>query len=246
MPSTDEASPITIQIEPMPSSTPTSGQLSADALDRALLATVQILVPPDNGQDSSSGSGSILTSQGHILTNFHVVGNPDTGQLFNNSTQINIATSGDLRESVEVRYLGQVLEYDLKLDLALIKITATKNGSPLPENLNLITFPIGDSESVRIGQELSIIGFPGLGGNSVTFTKGTVSGFLTNEGWVKTDAEINFGNSGGAAINQAGELVGVPSAAAGETVELPGKIGLVRPLKLAQPLIDRAFREAGE
>ena len=236
---------IVIEVEPTPISQPAAAtqSLSSEALNRALLATVQILVPGDNGK-KSSGSGSILTKEGYILTNFHVVGDQLTGELYNNSGNIWIGTSSDdLKQPAEIQYLAEVVEYNRALDLALIKIISTKSGEALPANLNLTTLPIGNAETVQIGQELSIIGFPGLGGDSVTFTKGTVSGFLSDEGWVKTDAEINFGNSGGAAINQAGELVGVPSAAAGETVDLPGKIGLVRPLNMAQPLIDRALRE---
>lgn len=238
--------PIVTELQPTPthSSPATSEPISSEALNRALLATVQILVPGDDGQESSSGSGSILTSKGYILTNYHVIIDPASGQLYNQLGHIWIATSeADLKEPAQVKYLAKVVDYNQPLDLALLKITSTKSGEALPENLNLTTLPIGNSEYVEIGQELSIIGFPGLGGDSVTFTKGTVAGFITNDSWVKTDAEINFGNSGGAAINQAGELVGVPSAAAGETVNLPGKIGLVRPINLAQPLIQRAFTE---
>lgn len=238
--------PVITELQPTPthSSPATSEPISSEALNRALLATVQILVPGDDGQESSSGSGSILTTEGYILTNHHVIMDPESGQLYNQLGHIWIATSSaDLKEPAQVKYLAKVVDYNQSLDLALLKITSTKSGEALPENLNLTTLPIGNSEYVEIGQELSIIGFPGLGGDSVTFTKGTVAGFITNDSWVKTDAEINFGNSGGAAINQAGELVGVPSAAAGETVNLPGKIGLVRPINLAQPLIQRAFTE---
>ncbi len=63
------------------------------------------------------------------------------------------------------------------------------------------------------------IGNPGLGGDTPTLTRGTVSGFLLDDennlpqGWIKTDAEINPGNSGGMAINANGELIGVPTQA---------------------------------
>jgi len=241
-----DPTPVVAELQPTPthSSRATSEPISSEALNRALLATVQILVPGDDGEESSSGSGSILTTQGYILTNHHVIMDPVSGELYNKLGHIWIATSSaNLKEPAQVKYLAKVVDYNQPLDLALLKITSTKSGEALPANLNLTTLPIGNSEYVEIGQELSIIGFPGLGGDSVTFTKGTVAGFLTDERWVKTDAEINFGNSGGAAINQAGELIGVPSAAAGETVNLPGKIGLVRPINLAQPLIQRAFTE---
>lgn len=231
------------------SGTPASGPTPTltEGLDRALLATVQIIVPVDGQRRSSAGSGSVLTEKGHILTNFHVVGNPDTGRLYNRQGLIYVAVSPpDLKDPPKVEYIAELMEADQRLDLALVKIIADRDGRPPPPNLNLTTMPIGDSDTVKIGDELSIIGFPGLGGATVTFTKGSVSGFLTDEGWIKTDAEINPGNSGGAAINREGQLVGIPSAAAGEAVQLPGKIGLVRPVNLAQPLIELALRDAGE
>ena len=203
--------------------TPTTPPLS-EALDRALLATVQISVPMDGGRRTSSGSGSVLTEEGHILTNFHVVGDPGTGQLYNRRGLIYVAVSPpDLRDPPQVEYVAELMQGDQVMDLALIKITAREDGRDLPTDLNLTTMPVGDSATVDIGDELSIIGFPDLGGATVTFTKGSVSGFLTDEGWIKTDAEVNPGNSGGAAINREGQLVGIPSAAAAETVRLPGQ-----------------------
>jgi len=235
---------------PTPSPTleePTPTPLPSEALNRALLATVQIIVPVDRESRSSAGSGSVLTEEGHILTNFHVVGNPDTGQLYNRRGLIYVAVSpSNLRDPPQVEYVAELMQGDQVMDLALIKIIATQDGRGLPANLNLTTMPVGDSDTVEIGDELSIIGFPGLGGATVTFTKGSVAGFLTDEGWIKTDAEINPGNSGGAAINRDGQLVGIPSAAATETVRLPGKIGLVRPVNLAQPLIELALTDARE
>lgn len=224
---------------------PTSTPPPSEALDRALLATVQIIVPVDGQRLSSAGSGSVLTDKGHILTNFHVIGDPDTGRPYNRQGLIYVAVNPrDLKSPPQVAYLAQLVQGDQDMDLALIRLAATQDGGDLPPDLGLETVPVGDSDTVRIGDELSILGFPGLGGETVTFTRGSVSGFLASEGWIKTDAEINAGNSGGAAINRAGELVGVPSAAATETVEVPGKIGLVRPINLARPLIELALRDA--
>jgi len=218
---------------------------SAAALDRALLATVELNVPIDGERRSSSGSGSVLTGKGHILTNFHVVGDPKTGKLYNRQGTIYVAVSpADLKGTPQVRYAAEVVKIDQRLDLALLRILMTHEGAPLPANLGLTTIVVGDSDTVAIGDELSIIGFPGIGGDTVTFTKGSVSGFLTAEGWIKTDAEINSGNSGGAAINRTGQLVGIPSAAATETTRVPGKIGLVRPVNLARPLIEWALTDA--
>ncbi|HIQ05885.1 MAG TPA: trypsin-like serine protease, partial [Anaerolineae bacterium] len=221
--------------------------LPSERLERALLATVQIIVPMDRQRRSSAGSGSILTEKGHILTNFHVLGDVKTGRLHNRRGVIYVAVSApNLKDPPQVEYIAELMQADQALDLALIEIVAKEDGGDLPALLGLTTMPIGDSDTVKIGDELSIIGFPGLGGDTVTFTRGSVSGFLTDEGWIKTDAEINSGNSGGAAINREGQLVGIPSQVAAETFRHPGKIGLVRPVNLARPLIELALMDAQE
>ena len=239
--------PMMTLVRPTPSPTlpQPSPTLLSEVLDRALLATVQIIVPVDGRRQSSGGSGSVLTEKGHILTNFHVVGNPDTGQLYNRRGLIYVAiSSSNLKDPPEVKYIAELMGDDRGLDLALIKIIAQSDGRDLPAELGLTTMPVGDSDTVKIGDEMSIIGFPGVGGSTVTFTRGSGAGCLTDEGWIKTDAEINPGNSGGAAIDREGQLVGIPSAAAAEIVRLPGKIGLVRPVNLARSLIDLAFQDA--
>jgi putative serine protease PepD len=218
-----------------------------DPLDRNLLATVQVLVPVDGTRDRwSTGSGSVITSAGHVLTNFHVLGDPDTGVLFNRAGVVLIAVSSpDVRSEPEVAYRAEIQEIDRTGDLAMLRIVAQQDDSPLPMGFSMISMPLGDSDTVRIGNELTILGYPGLGGQSITLTRGSVSGFLDSENFIKTDAEINPGNSGGAAVNEAGELVGIPTAGAFDE-EFPGKLGLVRPVNQARPLIDRALREAGE
>ncbi len=218
-----------------------------NVLDRNLLATVQILTPVDGVSDRwSTGSGSIITSQGHVLTNYHVLGDPDTGLLFSRGGVVLIAvSSADERAEPEVAYRAEIQEIDRASDLALLKIVALEDDRPLPPDFVMTTMPLGDSDTVRIGDELTILGYPGLGGQSITLTRGSVSGFLAAENFIKTDAEINPGNSGGAAVNRAGELVGIPTAGAIDE-EFPGKLGLVRPVNQARSLIDQALREAGE
>jgi hypothetical protein len=84
---------------------------------------------------------------------------------------------------------------------------------------------VGDSDTLELGDTVNIFGYPGIGGETVTFTSGSVAGFSKEPGvrdrraWIKTDATIAGGNSGGAAVNHDGELVGIPTqAAAGSDV----------------------------
>lgn len=220
--------------------------LSADAaLQRAIQATVQVLTPQDDASDViGTGSGTVVNGEkGFILTNFHVVGDTDTGQYANAAKMAWIALSPNgSMQPPEVRYRAEVVDADAQLDLALLRIVADADGKRTPDNLNLPAIPVGDSATVQIGATVTVLGYPGLGGDTITLTRGTVSGFV--EGWIKTDAETNPGNSGGAAINAVGELIGVPSAGyveRGDADEaLPGKLGLIRPINAAQTLLKQA------
>jgi len=142
---------------------------------------------------ASAGSGVIVDAErGYILTNHHVVENADKIQvsLFN-------------EDSLDAEVIGS----DAPTDIALLKVD--------PENL--IDLPIGESDSVEVGDFVIAIGNPfGLGH---TVTSGIVSalgrtGISRNglEDFIQTDASINPGNSGGALVNMRGELVGINSA----------------------------------
>jgi S1-C subfamily serine protease len=213
---------------------------------RALNASVRVIVPT-GPSTASTGSGSIISEKGHILTNYHVVSD-DNGKLINQGNNVRIAVPPSESEPAQDRYRAKVVASDEKLDLAIIQIQAMIDGSNLPANLGLNPIPIGSSRSVNLGDTIIIIGFPGLGGSSLTVTRGIHSGIAppgTFQGdpgtFIKTDTEINRGNSGGTAINAAGELIGIPTAGRIDR-EAPGKIGLVRPIDEAKPLIDKAAR----
>ncbi len=227
--------------------TPTvPSQSAAESRQRALRAAVIVFTPIEGEEDKySTGSGSLLTSAGYILTNFHVVGDVDKGEYYNQERRAFIGLNwGDPGDAPNTFYRAEIVEADQDLDLALLHVIATEDGDDLPADLEFPTLPVGDSDTVTIGDELVAIGFPGLGGETITLTRGTVSGFLTDEagrsrGWIKTDAEINPGNSGGMAINARGELIGVPTiVVSGEKVT--GKIGVIRPINLARAIIDQA------
>jgi S1-C subfamily serine protease len=237
IPPTETYAPATPTRTPGP-----SGATGGQGFERAILAAVQLLVPEDGSNQVAGGTGSIVDSRGYILTNFHVIGH-ESGELYNSQGIIYVAVNPpSLNAPPQVRYIAKLVDGDTELDLALLQITANKDGTPLSGPLNLPAVAIGNSDQMRIGDSLTIVGFPALGLDTVTLTKGTVSGFLAKGGiaraWVKTDAEINPGNSGGLAITEAGSLVGVPSVAVtGEQVS--GKISYVRPINLARSLLSK-------
>jgi S1-C subfamily serine protease len=161
-----------------------------------------------------SGSGSVVSSTGQILTNAHVVWNDPTCSY----DLLGVAVVDAIDEPPILMYLADVVAIDDFLDLAVVQISTDIDGDQLGE-LALPYIALGDSSSVELGDSLRILGFPGIGGDTITFTRGAVSGFIAERGvddtraWIKTDATIAGGNSGGVAANEAGELVGVPTTA---------------------------------
>ena len=220
--------------------------IGRDAINASLRATVQVIMPDNDFEIFSLGSGTIVSADGLILTNHHVVeGDADNG-LMNDDALVAIAvTPPNLRGEAVIKYYASVVKIDPDLDLALVQIVSFSDDpeAPLPDNLGLSPIPRGDSDSLQIGDEINFYGFPGLGGNSVTFTAGKVSGFLDEDRdgvfeWIKTDGELNHGNSGGLATDEQGAFVGVPSAGVTDDV---GKISLVRDGNLALGFVNSYF-----
>jgi len=143
-----------------------------------------------------SGSGSILDTKGHILTNHHVVANAQ-------KLEVTLADGS--------KWPAKLIGSDSESDLAVIKIDAPK------EKLKVI--PMGDSKNLRIGQKVLAIGNPF--GLERTLTTGIISSLgrtirsdvgTLMEDIIQTDAAINPGNSGGPLLNSEGEIIGVNSA----------------------------------
>ncbi|HOK07500.1 MAG TPA: DegQ family serine endoprotease [Syntrophales bacterium] len=147
---------------------------------------------PRNYKQSGTGSGVIVSRDGHIVTNNHVVKDTDEIKV----------TLADRRV-----FKGKVLGSDPKTDLAVIKIEA----SDLPAAV------FGDSDRLRVGERVIAVGNPF--GLDQTVTSGIISfkgradvGIADYEDFIQTDAPINPGNSGGALVNMRGELIGINTA----------------------------------
>jgi serine protease Do len=165
----------------------------------------------------SLGSGVIISSDGYVVTNNHVVGE--------NVREITIA----LPDKREIK--GTVIGTDPDTDIALLKIGVT--GLPV--------VPWGDSAQLKVGEWVLAIGSPFQ--LSQTVTAGIVSatgranmGFATYEDFIQTDAAINPGNSGGALINSRGELVGINTGIYSESGGYQG-IGFAVPSNLARRVV---------
>ncbi|TLM99487.1 trypsin-like serine protease, partial [bacterium] len=149
-------------------------------------------MPSQPRTQRSLGSGFIISNEGYILTNNHVVANAD---------EIKVRLS-DGRE-----FKGQVKGSDEKLDLALIKIDAR-------DHLPVAT--LGDSDAIEVGEWVLAIGNPfGLAETvtaGIVSAKGRVIGSGPYDDFIQTDASINPGNSGGPLVNARGEVVGINTA----------------------------------
>lgn len=163
---------------------------------------------------TSAGSGVIISADGYVLTNNHVVGE--------HMTEVNVILS-DKRERK-----AKLVGIDPATDLALLKI----------DGRNLPTIPWGDSAQLKVAEWVLAIGNPYQLGQTVTL--GIVSGINRNYSsvssivdYIQTDAAINPGNSGGALINRRGELVGINTWIYSESGGYQG-IGFAVPANVAR------------
>ena len=93
-----------------------------------------------------------------------------------------VAVTNDPRRLPVPTYLARVLAVDPDLDLAVLKITDYVNSrQPLPEGLTVVDAAAGDSDSVEALDSVVVIGYPGIGGDTVTATEGKISGFVDEE-----------------------------------------------------------------
>ena len=171
-----------------------------------------------NRFESSLGSGVVISADGYVLTNSHVVGEGDV------EVTVGLADKRELR--------AKVVGVDPSTDLALLKVDA--RGLPV--------VPWGDSAKLKVAEWVLAIGNPFQLNSTVTL--GIVSalgranvGIAAYEDFIQTDAAINPGNSGGALINARGELIGINTAIFSQSGGYQG-IGFAVPSNLARRVVD--------
>jgi S1-C subfamily serine protease len=230
---------VTRALEPAPKATTTvvrtisSPQLSGDSLDVAQVvskvepAVVSIEASINRGlfSSTSAGSGIILTSDGEVLTNAHVVdGASSVTVTLNGESQARNAT---------------VVGTDTTNDLALLKITGA---SGLP------AVTIGKSSDVAVGDDVVAIGNALALQGGPTVTKGIISALNRDlgtdsgemSGLIQTDAPISSGNSGGPLVNAAGQVIGINAAvAASSQTTTAENIGFAIPIDKAMTVVQQ-------
>jgi Do/DeqQ family serine protease len=171
---------------------------------------------------SGLGSGVVVSPEGYILTNFHVIDGADEIEVAHNDGR---------------KYKASVVGSDPESDLAVLRI-------PADHKLPVIAF--GSSDSLRVGDVVLAIGNPfGVG---QTVTSGIVSalgrshlGINTFENFIQTDAAINPGNSGGALVDSNGHLVGINTAIYSQSGGSMG-IGFAIPVSLAKNIMEQIVK----
>jgi serine protease Do len=179
-------------------------EFSASAVYRGASPSVVVIFGFDSAGNTSSGTGSIVTREGIVLTNHHVIFDAKTGRPYKNIRVVlkPERVTGDVKIDLKDHYSVRVVSRDESLDLALLQILGA------PKNLSVL--PLGDSEHVDVGTSVAAIGHPG-GGGLWTLTTGTISSRRRDgtRDVFQTDAAINPGNSGGPLLDGQANLIGI-------------------------------------
>ncbi len=179
---------------------------------------------PQTREAQSLGSGFIISADGFVVTNNHVVAPDNRAKLESITVTLSDGTE----------YEAELVGADAASDLAVLKIKANKT-------FPFVTF--GDSAKSRVGEWVVAIGNPfGLGG---TVTSGIISAVYRNTGmggaydrYIQTDASINRGNSGGPLFDMRGQVIGINNAIFSPTGGSVG-IGFAIPSEIAQPIVEQ-------
>jgi S1-C subfamily serine protease len=220
--------------------------LSTFNQEKIAASIVNILCPgiEDDLSDATGGSGTIITSDGIVLTNAHIIPQDEEGNPLTDECLVVLPnpTTGEPEEI----YIGIPLIVPIlssEYDLAAIEID-----KPFVDEEGVIhgsysrVFPEFDDtnrcfdENVKLGESVRIFGYPALsGGYSLTITDGIVSSF-PGEGLIVTSAKISSGNSGGLAVDQYGCMIGIPSMVSSDDIE---SLGVVISNNLIREFIDK-------
>ena len=192
------------QIKTQPGQPLASGFSVADVVENALLSVVEVRTNMGNG------TGFIVDAAGIVVTNLHVVSGVGVS-----APEVSVASGN--------RYGARIIAAHGTLDIAYLSVDSDAVLTPIA---------LGDSDAVRVGDEVVVIGFPlsGTMGEEPTVSRGIIS--ARRDGLLQTDAPVNPGNSGGPLLDQSGNVIGVITsrAEADESGRLIAGIGFAVPI----------------
>jgi S1-C subfamily serine protease len=260
---------------PVPTWTPTAQPTvipTPSAIPLPFRSVVKIIAKTKYGsllREAWSGSGTIISTDGLILTNAHLV----TSMMGIRPSAYVIGMTIDPAEPAVEMYYAEPVLADEDLDIAIVQITTDLKHDPVDwKKAGLVPITLGDSENIQLGDPLTILGYPGIGGETITLTNGAVGGFTAQRSYgerafIKTAASISGGTSGGVALNASGQMIAIPTQLGSglkdalvdcrliadtngdgrindrdTCVPVGGFINAMRPINLARALIDTALR----
>lgn len=156
----------------------------------------------------SSGSGTVISEDGLLLSNYHVIFDEDEFLPFDSFA---ICITFDVASEPVCRYTAKWIWHDKDMDIALLQIDDVDiHGNDLPK-LEYLDYK--NSATPKEKDEVEVIGYPGSGGETITLTKGQISGFDTynNFKYFKTDTDFDHGSSGGTVLDKNGNFIGIPT-----------------------------------
>lgn len=158
----------------------------------------------------SSGSGIIINDKGLILTNYHVIADTKSNEM-PTETAYKICLTQRVEVTPACEHVAKIVATDKKNDVALLKIAEQPL---LPSQSSFPFIELESGSAVSVGESVTALGYPGIGGKTITVSQGKISGKETigTQAWLKTDAVFSFGSSGGALLNDLGKIVGITTA----------------------------------
>ncbi len=195
------------------------------------------------------GSAVIIHKEGIVVTNYHVIAEDKLGRLYDD-IYISLPVDAGVSAKTSPPYLLKIVLVNKAHDLALLRIVSDGEGRAVASPDGFPAIEMGDSRAVRLLDDLIVIGFPEKGGETITVSAGLVEGTDMLDNWIKTNARLIHGNSGGAAVNSLGKLVGIPTKVIADRQPLDkdgdgfpdeyriyGAVGFLRPAHLIEPML---------
>lgn len=155
-----------------------------------------------------SGSGTVISNDGLIVSNHHVIYDDNEQKPLDT---FEICITFDVQNEPDCSYTARLMDHDKNLDIALLKINNKDIFNQSVTNLKYLDYQT--DATPKEASEVQVIGYPGSGGDTITITKGQVSGYDTyNEyKYFKTDTDFDHGSSGGTALDSEGNFIGIPT-----------------------------------
>jgi S1-C subfamily serine protease len=177
----------------------------------------------------SRGSGTIISSGGLIMTNYHVwnydvrvVKDAQKKYAYRYSPTMDdmfvfVLDPNNIFKEPRKKYLARYLSGDKNKDVVILKCYYDVETGQKIQNLNLNYMPLGNPFGIEMNSKITIAGYPSIGGSTITVTEGKFLGYYSDQNCtIKTDAAISYGNSGGAAVFY-NKLFGIPTAVSTQT-----------------------------